>query len=205
MSLPLPGIRHRVYLAGHEFSRPPTLFGRLRPGVLESVRRVASGKAVRDVAIPYAGAPVRPSRYVFTVGWDLFSAADAAAFERAISDDEPTDFCPWVSRAEMFRFAAGEPYAGLLQRRDAYSECPIIPSVTTGLEPRLEIDGVAATITPGAIDSEYRQAWTASGTAASASVAVVWYMPLWRVYLTESDEQPDIPQRLVASCVLTEV
>jgi hypothetical protein len=205
MTLPLPGLRHLVYLAGHQFSRPPVQFGRLRPGVLEAVRRVASGKAVRDVAIPYAGAPVRPTRYVFTVGWDTFSSADAEAFERAIADDLPTDFCPWMSRAETFRFVSGEPYAGVLQRRDAYSECPLVPSVTTGLEPRLEIDGVAATITLGAIDSEYRQAWSAPGLASAASEVTIWYMPLYRVYLTESDEQPDIPQRLVASCVLTEV
>lgn len=206
MTLPIPGLRQKVYLAGHEFSRPPVQFGRLKPGVLESVQRLASGKAVRDVSIPYPGAPVRPTRYEFVVGWDLFESADAAAFERAIADDEATDFCPWLARAEMFRFLSGEAYAGLLQRRDAYSQCPVLPSVTAGLAPRLQINGVSTAITLGAVDSEYRQAWTAAGAApGGGATAVVWYMPYYRVYLTESDEQPDVLQRLVASCLLVEV
>lgn len=206
MTLPLPGLRQKVYLAGHVFSRPPVSFGRLRPAVLESLSRTASGDARRDVGIPFTGASVRPGKYVFTLGWDVFDSSDAEAFEQAIADDEPTDFCPWISRAETFRFLQGESYAGTLARRDGYSKCPTLPSVTAGLAPRLKIDGVTTAITLGTPDSSYRTPWTASGTAPSGgAVAVVWYMPLFRVYLTESDEQPDPHQRLVASCVLTEV
>jgi hypothetical protein len=75
-----------------------------------------------------------------------------------------------------------------------------------GLAPRLEIDGTPTAIVLGAIDSEYRTPWTAVGTApVGGSIAIVWYMPLFRVLLTESDEQPDSLQRLVASCTLIEV
>lgn len=206
MTLPIPGLRQKVYLAGHEFSRPPVAFGRLKPTIYEANRRTASGSARRDVLIPFTGACVRPAKYTFSCGWDVFEEADAEAFEAAIADDEPCDFTPWLSRAETFRFLEGESYAGTLQRRDALTQCPIVPSVTTGLAPRLKIDGVTATITLGTPDAYYRTPWTASGTApVGGSVAVVWYIPLFRVYLTESDEQPDTLQRVVAACILDEV
>lgn len=206
MALPIPGLRHKVYLAGHEFSHPPVSFGRLRPGVLESVRRLASGKAIRYVASPFAGVCDRPSRYAFSIGWDAFDEHDAAAFEAAIAAAGETDFCPWLSRAESFTFLAGESYGGSLQRRDALTQCPILPSSTVGLAPRLEIDGVTATLTLGSPDSEGRTPWSATGTVpAGGSTATIWYMPLYRVLLTESDEQPDTLQRIIASCALIEV
>lgn len=206
MTLPIPGLRHKVYLAGHEFSHPPVQFGRLRPGVMESIQRLRGGKAVRDVALPYPGACVRPSKYVFTVGWDVFDATDAEAFESAIADDAETDFCPWLSRCERFRFLQGEPYAGTLQRRDGLTQCPILPGSVVGLAPRLEINGTPTAIVLGTVDADYHTPWTAAGTAGvGGATAVVWYMPMFRVLLSESEEQPDSLQRLVASCTLIEV
>ncbi len=184
MSDPDVGVRELVYLAGRNFSFPPSVFDRSDPWLLELSQRTATGDMRTDIGLPFSGACDRPTKQPFAVGWSDLSVDDQGVAEDIVASAGSIDFCPWIVIRERFWFLEGEPFSGLLQRRDATTEVPSgdRPSDLTPYTPVLWIDGSAVTITLGAPDSAYRTPWTAPGTAGvGGSQAVVRYAPLWRV------------------------
>lgn len=186
MTAPGPGLRERIYLGGYEFLKPPSTFGVLQPAAIERAQRVLDGSLVRRNLIPYTGAADRTLKYRFAIGWEDLAGADQAAVHDIIAASDILDFTPWIEIAERFWLATGAARAGVLARREALSECTVSPVETADRATRLELDGVSAAITLGAIDAYYRTAWSSTGVAGSpGEQATVYYSPLWRVMVTE--------------------
>jgi len=207
MAAPSPGIRHAIYLGGYSFTSGIASIADLIPATMEVQKRLLDGTLVRHVAIPFAGACDRPTKYSFVLSYQRLTADEQAAIASIVSSAASLDFCPWIEFAETFTIQAGTAYSGTLARRSGYTECPpsVIPSPSTDLVPRLEIEGTTASLTLGGV-SNYRTPWSSAGTAgASDETAVIWYHPLFRVQVSRSAVGYQLPHRTVASLTLDEV
>jgi hypothetical protein len=184
MTIPDIGIRELVYLGGYQFSCPPSVCDEGEPWLIELAQRRADGSLRTDHNMIFSGVCDRPTKQPVVIGWTDASALDQAMARKFLASSQEMDHTRWVEICEQFFFLEGEPYSGLLQRRDAVTETPgaYLPLDVTPYAPRLEIDGTAAALTLGSPDVTYRTPWSASGVAPSGgSQAVIWYTPLWRV------------------------
>lgn len=187
----MPGIAESVYLGGVNISVPPRSLSDRR-SYARTDQRLRSGALVTHYAKPAAGDPDLLSKHTWTLAWELLSDADILAITTLVATAGSFDFCPWRPEAEAWTFGAGDSYGGTLLRRNAED---VIDAGLLPLDPYPEaatLNGVVKTITLGAT-SDYRTAWTASGTASAGDLLLVTYYPVYRVKLTDEEPSYQLP------------
>jgi hypothetical protein len=185
----MPGIVESVYLGAANISRGPGSLTDERQ-YARTDQRLRSGALATHYAQPASGDPDLIYKHRWSLNWERLSDSDVLAITLLVGTAGSFDFCPWRPDAEAWTFAAGASYAGTLLRRNAIDviSAPYLP---TGYASKYAhaglLNGATKTITLGSI-TDYRTAWTATGTASAGDIVSVTYYPVYRVKVT--DEQP---------------
>lgn len=205
MSVPDPGLRSLIEIAGYQFSKNPTSFSALDPEAAEKLQRVLSTTLRRDILIPFTGACDRPLKFRFQLGWTALSGADQAKVHELVGASGSFDFTPWIEISESFWQAEGASYAGTLGRRIGLSTATYAPTDNADRATRLTIGGTTKTLVAGTV-ANYRTPWTATGTGGTGGEqAIAWYSPTFRVMVSRSTLDYGQQHRTNATLTLEEV
>lgn len=190
----MPGLIESVYLDGVNVARGPGQFSPVRQ-YARTDQRLRGGKLVTHKAKPSTSDPDLTWKWKFTLVWARLSDADDEAIAELVGEGAAFDFCPWQRVSESWTFAAGAAYAGTLLRRNAVavispSDLPQNAASRYGMSGTL--NGSAKTITLGST-TEFRAAWTATGTASAGDIVKVRYWPVYRVKTTDDEESFQLP------------
>lgn len=196
MTAPYPGIRERCYLGGVLMEGSPVQIApRIEFGWADQ-ERDSMGSLGRDLPLWFTGICLAPSKFTWNLEFENLSAADAELLSRVQSwGDTAFDFCPWVFHTESFRATTGT-----LQRQDC------LTGVAGGQQPANAATlyahyayeaGSLGSVTLGAVDSYYRQAFSGG----NATLTEIRYCPVFRVMLV--DFQPVYQLAHQEHCKLT--
>ena len=184
MTTPVPGIRHKIYLAGSALACSLQDYQE-EEAPLQADGILADGGLHTDYGLTFDGAPAIITKKTFTLVLrprPKIGNTDLQLMQELWSMTDGFDFCPWRMEAESFWIQDGETAAGYLQRRHALD---VINSdywpanAATKLAVFSKENGSAGNIALGAIDGTYyRQAWS-GGTADAWNT--IWYCPVYRV------------------------
>jgi hypothetical protein len=195
----MPGISERIYIGGYTITKNADSVTERRD-YAKTEQRLRDGTLVSHYLYPTTGDPDLMTKVAWTLSWTLLADADQVAIARLVAATGAIDFCPWTPCVEQWTYAAGDSYAGTLLRRAALSYVSPLPTnaaskyATAG-----ELNGSTKSVTLGAV-TNYRTAWTATGTASAGDVISILYYPIYRVKLT--NEQPSYSQPNAAGWTL---
>jgi hypothetical protein len=190
-----PGIREAVYLGGAALVAGPSI---VTPTWLKAQTRdrARDGSLYVDSLQPETGYPVIMAKLDLQLGWDTLCAADIATINGLISWGGPLDVCIWKYVTEAFYVAAGTAFGGSLLRRDALTTISPLPAGAASNYPVTAKDGsgAALTIALGTPSSTGVTPWTCAAVS-TGETATVMYVPVFRMYVAESQESFQQPHR----------
>ena len=191
----LPGIREKVYLGGVPLVAGPSV---VSPAWLKAQTRdrARDGSLYVDSLQPEPGYPVIMAKLDLSLAWDTMCAADIAAINRIISYGGPIDVCLWQYVTEAFYVADGTAFGGYLLRRNALTTIVPLPTGATSNYPLTALDGSggALSITLGTPTAAGVTQWTCA-TVSTGETATIMYVPVFRMYVSESQEVFSQPHR----------
>lgn len=200
MSAPPPGVRERCFLGGVLMIAGPSDITPTVEYGWANHERDSEGYLGRDLPLWWTGLCLSPSKFTWALLFEDLYPADAELLSRVQSwGDTAFDFCPWVYHTESFRAAAG-----LLQRQDCLTGVPEGQrpvGAATKFAHYAYLDGSLSTVTLGAVDGSYRQAFSDG----DGTLTEVRYCPVFRVILTAFQPRFQMAHREHCRIVLTEV
>lgn len=190
----MPGLIESVYLGGYNIARGP---GTLAPQrqYARTDQRLRSGTLATHKAKPVGTDPDLIWKWKWVLSWQRLSDADDEVIAELVGEGATFDFCPWQRVSESWTFAAGAAYTGSLLRRNAVDVIAggnLPQNAASRYAMSSTLNGSAKTITLGST-TEYRTAWSATGTASAGDLIRVRYWPVYRVKSTEDQESFQLP------------
>jgi hypothetical protein len=193
-----PGIRQPLYLAGFPMVRPAATIGE-KPARAETAERMADSFTVVDRPyLPITNPPDVVIKYTWQLAFPRVGDTDYRTFARAEALPGFIDFCLWKPISEIFS-GDGVSMVFSLLRRNALTQIAggaLPPSAATIYAVQAYIGGSLVT-TPsfGSPDAAtgVTQITFGSAPAAGSSNVEIFYVPLFKVLVTDTSRDfPDV-------------